>query len=624
MRRASLTEAGVIQSRFGIIGRETELRKALAAVKAGKHVLIEGPVGVGKTVIAEAVARYLGKSIHRVDGDERYTEQKLTGWFDPPLVIRNGYSKDAFIGGPLALAMDAGGVLFINELNRMPEGVQNVLLPAMDERKIETPKIGTLIAKRGFIVIATQNPHEFIATSALSEALRDRFELLTLDYQDEKEEVAIVQKHTGVTDLSLISPVVRIVRATRAHPEIRRGASLRAAMSTCLLACQLGSDIESSIREAAHMALPTRMELKDDAARSIHEIIDELLEKHLSDKTASEGSGVRVCTVTETPTTMSRTLATDRPAIDNAINLLESLSEAVPLNNTQSDDVGWSIAKYYTDIKTLLKDRKLVELAKRIAIRAIVYRTLQLLGATKRREDEIKEQYVPGLGGEIDVEMTVEQMLGKTLPDASDIIVESKTPRRMACIMMIDTSLSMSGPKVAMAMASLGVLAYKLKTIQYSIITFDSAARVLKPLDRKVSVETIVSELLDIPAMGFTNIEDGLRKGIVEMNRTIAKEKIAILITDGNYTAGKDPRKLAAEYPRLFVIMMKSDDSQPKLCADMAALGKGKVMAVDGIDEIPAVLKDLLRDLYLRRPSSFQEAHDKELYASLPTKPEAS
>jgi len=608
-------EARVIQSQFGIIGRETELRKALATVKAGKHLLIEGPVGVGKTIIAEAVAKYLGRSIHRVDGDERYTEQKLTGWFDPPPVIRNGYSKDAFIGGPLALAMEAGGVLFINELNRMPEGVQNVLLPAMDEGKIEVPKIGTVIAENGFIVIATQNPREFIATSALSEALRDRFELLNLDYQDEGEEVVIVEEQTGVTDLNLISPVVSLVRATRAHPEIRRGASVRAAMSTCLLAREFGSDTGASIREAAHMALPTRIELNDDTTRSVHEIIDEILERDLSDKTASEGSGV-VPVFTETPTA-SRTLGTDRAAVDNAINLLESLSGVTYLNNTQPDEVGWSIAKYYTDIKTQLKDRKLVELAKRIAIRAIVYRTLQLLGATKRREDEIREPYVPGQGGEIDVEMTVEQMLGKALPDASDIIVESKTPRRMACIMMIDTSLSMSGPKVAMAMASLGVLAYKLKTMEYSIITFDSVARVLKPLDRKVSVETVVSELLDIPAMGFTNIEDGLRKGMMEMKRTIAKDKIAIIITDGNYTAGKDPRHLAAEYPRLFVIMMKSDDSQPKLCADLAALGKGKVMAVDGIDEITAVLKDLLRDLYLRSPFKFHEAPLKD--ASLPT-----
>ena len=67
----------------------------------------------------------------------------------------------------------------------MPEGVQNVLLPAMDEGKIDVPKIGTITASNGFLVISTQNPREFIATSLLSEALRDRFELLTLDYQSE-------------------------------------------------------------------------------------------------------------------------------------------------------------------------------------------------------------------------------------------------------------------------------------------------------------------------------------------------------------------------------------------------------------------------------------------------------
>lgn len=314
-----MTEAGVIQSRFGIIGRETELRKALAAVKAGKHVLIEGPVGVGKTVIAEAVARYLGKSIHRVDGDERYTEQKLTGWFDPPLVIRNGYSKDAFIGGPLALAMDAGGVLFINELNRMPEGVQNVLLPAMDEGKIDVPKIGTITASNGFLVISTQNPREFIATSLLSEALRDRFELLTLDYQSENDEIAIVQTRTGISDLQLIGSVVRLVRATRDNPDIRRGASARAAMSICVLALQMGPDGGTFIREAAHMALPTRIELKDDATRPIHEIIDELVNKNSANKTSN---GAEKAFSWKNPEqTPSVTLTAGTHGDDDAVNL---------------------------------------------------------------------------------------------------------------------------------------------------------------------------------------------------------------------------------------------------------------------------------------------------------------
>ena len=262
------------------MGRGVELCGALAAVRVGRHLLVEGPVGVGKTVLAEGVARFLGRPFFRVDGDERYTEQKLTGWFDPPLVIRNGYSKEAFMAGPLALAMEAGGILFINELNRMPEGVQNVLLPAMDEGRVEVPKIGLITAVEGFIIISTQNPREFIATSLLSEALRDRFELLTLDYQTEEEEVAIVQRRTGVEDPLYIRPIVRLVRATRAHPDIRRGASVRAAMSITLLATHLGSDRKEAIRNAAHMALPTRIELRDDAHKPIQGIIDELLEEN--------------------------------------------------------------------------------------------------------------------------------------------------------------------------------------------------------------------------------------------------------------------------------------------------------------------------------------------------------
>jgi len=585
-----------IQSKFGIIGREVELRRALVAVRAGKHLLIEGPVGVGKTVLAEAVAKHLDRVFYRVDGDERYTEQKLTGWFDPPLVIKNGYSKDAFIPGPLTFAMESGGVLFINELNRMPEGVQNVLLPAMDEGKIEVPKIGTIVARNGFIVVSTQNPREFIATSVLSEALRDRFELLTLNYQSEDEEAAIVQTRTGISDLQLISPVVKLVRATRSHPDIRRGASVRAAMSISVLAYQLAPDKRASIREAAHMALPTRIELKDDAKQTVHEIIDELLEKHCSENPGVEASGA-LSTISFTEPTASRTLAAGASSGDDAINLLENLGEIVDLKKFPPNELGWSIAQHYADIKMRLKDRRLLQIAKRIAVKAIIYRTLQLLGPTRRRMEQVKEPYAPGQKGEIDIEMTVEQMLGKTEIDASDLIIESKHPRKMACVMMIDASLSMSGDKLGMATASLGVLAYKLKSIDYGVIVFESVARVMKQLDQKAAVEALVGDLLDVPAMGLTNIEDALRTGIRELSSTIVKDKVGIMITDGNYTAGRDPRELAARYPKLFIIMIKSHDSKPKLCEELAALGKGKVMAVDTFEEIPSILRDLLRDL---------------------------
>ena len=265
-----------IQKKYSIVGRRTELEKALSVVKAGRHLLIEGPVGVGKTVIALAISNHLEKSTYRVDGDERYTEQKLTGWFDPPIVLKMGYVKEAFIPGHLTMAMQNGGVLFINELNRMPESVQNVLLPSMDEFKIEIPKIGRISAQDGFAIIATQNPREFIATTSLSEALRDRFELVLLDYQPEEEEIEIVQLRTGVDDLNLVKSVVLTTRASRNHSDIRRGASIRAAISICQLALQLGRDAEA-IRKACHISLPTRIELKEDAKKSLTEIIDEII-----------------------------------------------------------------------------------------------------------------------------------------------------------------------------------------------------------------------------------------------------------------------------------------------------------------------------------------------------------
>jgi MoxR-like ATPase/Mg-chelatase subunit ChlD len=595
-------DARNVQANFGIVGREVELRRALAAVSLGKHLLIEGPVGVGKTVIAEAVAKFLERPFYRVDGDERYTEQKLTGWFDPPLVIKNGFSTDAFMPGPLALSMKAGGVLFINELNRMPEGVQNVLLPAMDEGRIEVPKIGTVTGRNGFIIISTQNPREFIATSLLSEALRDRFELLTLDYQNENEEAAIVQQRTGINDWRYVRSIVRLVRATRTHPDIRRGASVRAAMSIATLAEHLGPERGIAIREAAHMALPTRVEMKDDARKSIQEIIDELLQEHCSGE-LDEVTGTDSQNLGSTRSDVSNSVPAGSLADEDATSLLEKLNGIVDLTNVPAADIGWHITQNFAYIKKQLKDPKLLNMAKKVAIRAVIHRTLQLLGPTRRRMESVREPYTPGMVGEIEIDLTVEEILGKTEIDTSDIIIQSNIPRKTACVMMLDTSMSMSGDKLGIATASLGVLAFKLKSIQYGIIAFDNVARPLKRLDQRISIESLIGDLLEIAAGGYTNLEDGLRAGIVELNSSNAKEKVGVIMTDGNFTAGKDPSKLAAEYSKLFVIMIKSHDSKPDLCERLAVLGKGKLVVADSFEDVPSILRNLLRD-FVYRPAA--------------------
>ena len=268
-----------IQNQLGIIGRGAEIRLCAACLLAQRNLMLEGPVGVGKSVLAEALAAYLGRDLFRVDGDERYTEQKMTGWFDPALVINGGYKAEYFIEGPLAQAMRTGGILFINEINRMPESVQNVLLPAMEERRVVIPQYGEIQAKDSFLIIATQNPVEFVATSHLSEALVDRFEFVRLDYQDPAEEMEIVRKNVKVdvgTDKmgELIRQAVALVRLTRNNPKIRRGASVRAAIGMVEIAARLGGT--EALEDAARVSLMHRIEISEESGQSSETIIRDL------------------------------------------------------------------------------------------------------------------------------------------------------------------------------------------------------------------------------------------------------------------------------------------------------------------------------------------------------------
>ncbi|MFX0169320.1 MAG: AAA family ATPase [Candidatus Hodarchaeota archaeon] len=269
----SSKDVAAIQHKYKIIGRKELITQCLASDNAGKHILIEGPVGVGKTTIASAFADFLGRSLLRVDGDERYTSAKLVGWFDPPVVLKHGYTRESFIPGPLVETMESGGVLFINEINRMPEATQNTLLPVMDEGRLHVPKLGTINSKNGFRIIATQNPEASVGVTPLGEALRDRYIWLHLDYHSEPEEQEIVKINTGINDESIVDTAVAITRATRDYIDVRRGASVRGAIDMASLYVELPGEGKSVWEQAAIMSLVPKIELHDNVQKSASDVI---------------------------------------------------------------------------------------------------------------------------------------------------------------------------------------------------------------------------------------------------------------------------------------------------------------------------------------------------------------
>src|ERR671931_1075762 len=138
-----------------VVGRRRELRLLLSALERGKAVLLVGLPGVSKTTMVRALAHHLGDEPDRfvdVTGDEQLTAHALVGTFDPPMVLKDGYRPEHFVPGPLARAMRAGGIVYLEEANRAPSGALNALLTALSDRYLEVPRLGRVEAEAGFTV----------------------------------------------------------------------------------------------------------------------------------------------------------------------------------------------------------------------------------------------------------------------------------------------------------------------------------------------------------------------------------------------------------------------------------------------------------------------------------------
>ena len=231
-----------------LVGKLNIIDLLLVALLSDGHVLIEDVPGMGKTMMAKALARSLGAAFQRVQGTPDLLPTDITGvsYFDQ----RN--NEFVFRRGPIFAQ-----ILLVDEINRATPRTQSALLESMAERQV-TVERETMPLPKPFLVLATQNPVELEGTFPLPEAQLDRFLLnVQIGYPSEDEEEAILHRFKQDDPLETLQPVMSaeqvielqqvirqvhwqpevehyllaMVRATRAHPSVQLGVSPRGTLA---------------------------------------------------------------------------------------------------------------------------------------------------------------------------------------------------------------------------------------------------------------------------------------------------------------------------------------------------------------------------------------------------------
>jgi Mg-chelatase subunit ChlD len=269
----------------------------------------------------------------------------------------------------------------------------------------------------------------------------------------------------------------------------------------------------------------------------------------------------------------------------------------------------WDIATRYHEFKSKKSAQAIVRQLRRLSARAILERAQAVMGSVVHPVEQrvVPWPEVPGdaPNPDFDFDETLENaplaMAGLAPVVAEDIWMDYTAPRRQAVVLAVDTSLSMTGEKLALTAVALAVVLLQFPDDPVGIVAFENESKVVKRPDERISLQEMLERFLDVPAQGYTHLEDGL-KGALDLVRYVtatgqARPPSTVLLTDGKYTAGRDPAFLAPRFPHLVVLKMGKERASLELCREMAQKGHGALREVGELEALPTVMYGVVKDL---------------------------
>jgi Mg-chelatase subunit ChlD len=189
-----------------------------------------------------------------------------------------------------------------------------------------------------------------------------------------------------------------------------------------------------------------------------------------------------------------------------------------------------------------------------------------------------------------------------SLWSADALVSRVKRPQQQPTTLIVDTSLSMSGEKLAMLAVAVAALVLEWGESPFGLVAFEHRATVLARPGQKPNLRELIGRLMDVPARGYTHLERGLEEGLRLHQSLEARSRalrsrppIALLISDGKPTAGDDPSKIAPHFSNLSVIKLGRDRGSLDLCHSMSRLGGGYLFEVPSLRVLPRALLEFSR-----------------------------